>query len=88
MENKEIISKGMENLEASVGRIREIYLSNTKYSLKKNDKILIESSYFRGVADMLSVITGKEYQWSTPDSVKFSVVVLGKGEVEELRVIV
>jgi hypothetical protein len=81
MDNNEIIEKGIKLLIESVKRIEEISLDSDMSSFEKESQLEAKNARFTGIADMLNLLTGKEYHWSTSDKYYYNLIVVeGSGE--------
>ena len=82
MTNEQIVETAIEKLQGILQNIKSIYTNKELDEEELHNKLLIQASHFEGIADVLILLTGKEYHWSTADRVAFRIVTFEK-DIEE-----
>lgn len=83
MENKEIVEKGLEKLKVTLEKIKEFYQMEGLSNSERSIEILSLNQYFSGIAEMMELISKKEYHWSTTDKKSFRIVTIDTSDNEE-----
>jgi hypothetical protein len=84
MDNDKIIETGIEKLTESVKKIADTFHDWEYSSSEKETKIQTENAHFTGIAEMLHLLTGKEYHWSTPDKYCYNLVAVDSSDEETI----